>query len=243
MTEERLFTGNSPAAVGIVVPARNEEKLLPACLRSLATAMDRIELPSTLVLVLDRCTDRSAELVEQFRSERSDVRLLQAGEPGVGAARAAGVAALLAEHDPAGLWIATSDADSEVPADWLARQLAYAQAGADVVLGTVVVTDWSEQPDSVPRRYLAGYQAELGHSHLHGANLSLSAPAYLAAGGFEGVSNDEDLGLVRRLEAIGAAIVRAADLPVITSARLAGRAPAGFAGHLEKLAELTDAVG
>jgi glycosyltransferase involved in cell wall biosynthesis len=243
VTEEPSFCGTLQTSVGIVIPVRNEEKLLPACLRSIAAALDRITLPSTLVLVLDRCTDRSAEIVEQFRLDRTDVRLLRSAGPGVGAARAAGIAELLAKHDPADLWIACSDADSEVPADWLVRQLAYAEAGADAVLGTVMVTDWSEQPTSVPLRYLAGYQAEPGHPHLHGANLSLHARAYLAAGGFDNVPNDEDLGLVRRLESIGARIVRAADLPVITSARLAGRAPAGFAGHLSELAELSDAVG
>lgn len=243
MTETPLAPGIPPTAVGLVVPARNEEKLLPACLRSIAVALERIDLPSTLVLVLDRCTDRTAELAERFRDGHAYVRVVRADEPGVGAARAAGVAALLAEHEPARLWIATSDADSEVPPDWLVRQLGYAEAGADAVLGTVAVTDWSEQSASVRLRYLAGYRAQLGHPHLHGANLSFSARAYLAAGGFQSVPNDEDVGLVARLESSGAAIVRAADLPVVTSARRDGRAPAGFAGHLDTLTELSDALG
>jgi hypothetical protein len=55
-------------------------------------------------------------------------------------------------------------------------------------------------------------------------------------GGFESVASDEDVRIIRRFEAAGRVLVWAADLPVVTSARVVGRAPAGFADYLSQLA-------
>ena len=59
----------------------------------------------------------------------------------LGRARRAGVAAGLAVTSAGRplerTWVASTDADSVVPAHWLTSQLAAADAGADLVLGTV----------------------------------------------------------------------------------------------------------
>ena len=57
-----------PTEVLVVVPARNEERLLPRCLQALQDAADRLaaERPGVavrVVVVLDRCSDGSAEIV------------------------------------------------------------------------------------------------------------------------------------------------------------------------------------
>jgi glycosyltransferase involved in cell wall biosynthesis len=231
-------------AVGVVIPARNEQELLPDCLRSVTEAAGRIEIPTRIVVALDRCTDRSAAIVAEFRAAGFPVRPVVVPRPGVGAARATGVRALLAELGTEGVWLASTDADSVVPTDWLARQLAHVRLGADVVVGTVRVADWSAQPSVVRDRYLAAYRAGPGHRHRHGANLGCAARHYLAVGGFaESLSCDEDVDLICRLEAAGSAMVWAADLPVITSARRTGRASGGFADYLTELAGLDDVVG
>jgi glycosyltransferase involved in cell wall biosynthesis len=229
-------------AVGVVIPAHDEQQLLPACLRSVAEAAGRLEMPSRIVVALDRCTDRSAAIVAEFRAAGLPVRSVPVPRPGVGAARAAGVRALLAELG-ADLWLACTDADSEVPPDWLTRQLAHVRLGAEVVIGTVRVTDWAGQPAGVRDRFSAAYRPEAGHRHRHGANLGCGARPYLAAGGFAELPCDEDVDLIGRLEAAGSAMVWAADLPVTTSARRIGRAPGGFADYLAELAELDDVVG
>jgi len=230
------------AAVGIVVPVRNEAELLPACLRSLAVAVREVPVPVRIVVALDRCTDASPGVVERSRQAGLPVRAVVSDRPGVGAARAAGLRALI-EDAPAGvpsgrLWLASTDADSEVAPYWLTRQLAHAARGAEVVVGTVRVADWSGQPPGVAERHAGAYRAEHGHRHLHGANLGFTAARYLAVGGFAELTHDEDVDLVSRLEAAGSAMVWAADLPVTTSARRVGRAPAGFAGYLAGLARL-----
>lgn len=235
-----------PAAVGVVIPVRDEQRLLPACLRSVAEAAGRIALPTRIVIALDRCTDRSAAIVAEFGAAGLPVRSVVAPRPGVGAARAAGMRAVLAEFGAERNWLASTDADSEVPPNWLERQLAHVRLGAQVVIGTVRVIDWSAQPAEVRDRFVAAYRPQAGHRHRHGANLACDARQYLAAGGFAELACDEDVDLIERLEALGCPMVWAADLPVVTSARRTGRATGGFADHLAGIADgagVDDAVG
>lgn len=232
-----------PDAVGVVIPAHDEQQLLPACLRSLAEAAGRIALPTRIVVALDRCTDGSAAIVADFQAKGLPVRSIAVQRPGVGAARAAGMRSVLAELGARRTWLATTDADSEVPPDWLERQLAHVLLGAQVVAGTVRVTDWSAQPAEVRDRFTAAYRPQAGHRHRHGANLAFSARQYLDAGGFAELACHEDVDLIDRLEALGCPMVWAADLPVVTSARRRGRATGGFADHFAALARLDDAVG
>ena len=229
-----------PAALGIVIPARDEEALIGCCVTSVLEATTAVAIPATVVVALDRCADRTAEIVAGLAAAGNPVRTVVSSTPGVGAARAAGMRELLAAAEPESLWLATTDADSVVPRHWLTAQLQHAERGADVVVGTVHVEDWTGHPPNVPSRYSAGYRAMSGHRHVHGANLGLRATHYLAAGGFPELDCDEDVVLVGRLEALGSALVWAADGSVTTSARTTARAPHGFAAHLLSLAEATD---
>ena len=232
-----------PGAVGVLIPAHDEQELLPACLRSVLVAAGRLSVPVRIAVALDRCTDRSPEIVAGFAKAGLPVLAVPVPRPGVGAARAAAARALLAGCRSQRLWLASTDADSQVPADWLIRQLAHVRLGAEVVVGTVRVTDWSAQPPGLAERFTAAYRPEPGHRHRHGANLAFSRTRYLTAGGFAELESDEDVDLIGRLEAIGSAVVWAADLPVTTSARRLGRAPAGFAGYLARWAEVDAEVG
>ena len=49
-------------AIGVVVPAHNEEDLLPACLTAVRQAARVLAgMPVHLVVVADACTDRTAD--------------------------------------------------------------------------------------------------------------------------------------------------------------------------------------
>jgi glycosyltransferase involved in cell wall biosynthesis len=100
----------------VVIPAHDEADRLPACLASVAAAADAVNLPVTVVVVLDACTDHSEEVVGD------GVRVLRVSVRNVGAARAAGFAAASAA-DPT-TWLACIDADCVVPTRWLADQVA-----------------------------------------------------------------------------------------------------------------------
>ncbi|KQY46166.1 glycosyltransferase family 2 protein [Cellulomonas sp. Root137] len=220
--------------VVVVVPARDEEQLVGRCLGSLQSARQaaravRPDLTVDLVLVLDRCTDgtRSVAL------GHLDVRLVDLDEGRAGAARAAGVRDALARStaDPARTWVAGTDADSVVPEGWILEHLRLADAGADVVVGTV-----RPDPTDLSPAQLAAWRTTRvpgrPNGHVHGANLGVRADAYLRAGGFPDLPEHEDVDLVEALTALGARVVATDDCDVLTSGRLVGRTPGGYAGYL-----------
>jgi glycosyltransferase involved in cell wall biosynthesis len=222
------------SAVGVVVPARNEELLLPACLDSIRDAVAAIApIPVTVVVALDSCTDLSAQIV----AERSWVSHVRTEASNVGLARRLGTEEVLTQLADVPLdevWLAQTDADSAVPPDWLAGQVALADDGWEVVVGTVAVADWSEHHPSVRTRWAAEYDAYEHHRHVHGANLGLTAASYVAAGGWPALQAHEDVALIRSLAQ--RRVVATATLPVVTSARRAPRAPGGFGDTLNGLA-------
>ncbi|HEY7010632.1 MAG TPA: glycosyltransferase family 2 protein [Jatrophihabitantaceae bacterium] len=228
------------AEVGVVIPVADEEERLPACLDALDVARACVNrgLTVRVVVVLDGCTDRS----EAIARARKDIDVLTVRLGRVGAVRAAGVRRVLHDAAPQQLWIANTDADSTVPADWLSGMVALAEAdadgdingGADVVLGTVV--PGPGLADAMHRRWHAQHTLRDGHRHVHGANFGIRADAYLAARGWPDVSSGEDELLAARALATGARIVRTGALPVTTSTRLIGRAPRGFSSYLRGLA-------
>lgn len=121
--------------------------------------------------------------------------------------------------------------------DWLAHHLRWAWAGLDGIAGLVEVA-W--RPDQA--QLAARFQASMrrlgcgeGHAHVHGANLGLRASRWVEVGGCDERADGEDHDLWRRLRAVGARLHGATDLPVVTSSRLDGRAPAGFSGYLRAL--------
>jgi glycosyltransferase involved in cell wall biosynthesis len=230
-------------AVGVVVPARNEERGLAACLRGLSASAAAADVPVFAVVVLDSCTDDSAAVAADALAMSSLPALCMTTDAAtVGGARRQGVEYLLSDTggpDPVRLWIATTDADSLVPTNWIAGHVRHARAGSEIVAGTVDVEDWTHWLPAVEdvyrRQYATGLVAD-GHGHVHGANLGIRADTYLAVGGFRPVSGDEDVDLIRRAQASGVAVTWAMDIPVRTSARPVGRTTAGFASHLRDIA-------
>lgn len=223
-------------AAGVVVPAHDEEELLPACLVALRYAAAAISIPVYIMVVADTCADRTAAT-----ARACGAAVISIGARNVGAARAAGMTGLLrlmAGHDAAATWLATTDADTIVPAGWLRRQLEYAAAGWDVVLGTVTVSDWDGHPPHVPDAFERRYAFGAGpHPHVHGANLGIRASAYLAAGGFPPLRTAEDHALLAAATEAGCAVLQAGDLAVETSSRRQARAPGGFGQLLRTLAD------
>ncbi|CAM4520568.1 glycosyltransferase family 2 protein [Nocardia ninae] len=220
--------GDAVARIVVVVPVRNEGRLLPECLAALARAAARVDVRVRIQLVLDACTDESEQVPPP------EVEVMRVEERNVGAARARGFlhagAACGAET-----WFATTDADSQVDELWLRRQLDYARAGSDVVAGIVEVRDWAPHTPATRRRYEDEYRTSGPHGHIHGANLGFRADAYWRVDGFQQLRTGEDVDLVTRMVADGARIAWAEDVRVITSARRVGRAPQGFAAHLRRI--------
>jgi glycosyltransferase involved in cell wall biosynthesis len=229
--------------VVVVVPARDEQDRILRCLESIRSAVRRLGRtgpPVTIVVVADGCTD---ETVQRARSV-ADVTVLQQPPRGVGAARAHGVeyALALIARDPRTVWIANTDADSHVPREWLAHQLRLADAGGDVVVGTVR-PDFRELDDRQVRAWTSMHRPGHPNGHVHGANLGLRASAYRAAGGFSATPEHEDVELVARIAARGFTLVPSDAVEVITSGRQQGRTPGGYARYLrEDLIDVSQAI-
>jgi GT2 family glycosyltransferase len=219
--------------IGVVIPAHNEEALLPACLDAVAVAVAGVDIPVRVVVALDRCSDGSARAVARHRG----VRTVSIDAGNVGLARAAGTNEVLRDarrHRLETVWLASTDGDSVVPGDWLRRQIAFARSGWEVVVGTVRVDDWSGHPPHVGRRWATTYQPIDHHPHVHGANFGCTALAYLESGGWRPLATDEDVALLYALR--HRRVLRTASIPVTTSARHDPRARGGFGDALRRLA-------
>jgi glycosyltransferase involved in cell wall biosynthesis len=236
--------------LAVVIPARDEERLLGPCLDAVLAAVDHLgdgpparpsRVAVEVVVALDSCTDRSADVAGRF-----PVRIVHLDTGSVGAARraAAGVALDAAGRRgsrPEVTWLACTDADTVVPSDWLARHLVAADAGADVLLGTVE-PDASCDP-GLGRAWHRLHHLGEGHPYVHGANLGVRGSAYLAVGGFGDDTAHEDVELVGRLRAAGFRCLASDRARVRTSARTDGRVPRGFSTYLATLAPHLVAAG
>lgn len=224
-------------SLAVVIPARNEQERLPRCLSAVfaaeAVLLQRMSdaPPIRVVVVLDSCTDGSRAIVEKW--PRVEVLTRELGL--VGAARAAGVEYVLATpHLSQPDWIACTDADSAVPAEWLVQQMKHASADTDLLLGVVRPDAEELQPSSL-NRWISQYHFQDGHPHIHGANMGVRAEIYRRAGGFPALPEHEDVVLAQRIRLLGGRVVSTGSEPVLTSARTEGRTPGGMAGYLAKI--------
>ena len=229
--------------VCVLIPACNEQELLPRCLDSVLLACASLPKTATaeIVVAVDRSWDGTARLAKRLLRGRGRVVEIDAGC--VGIARAAAASAALANHqgDLSQCWLANTDADCVVPTDWLLDQMALADAGVEAVTGTIDVDHFGEHDSGVERRFRESYviHEDGTHPHVHGANLGVRADAYVRAGGWKQLRTAEDHDLWNRLGALGCERVTMGRLKVVTSGRRVGRAPLGFA---EALAAHNEAV-
>lgn len=259
------------------MPVHNEEHLLGPALHALRGAAEVLgwRRPATalgITVVLDHCSDRSAEIAARFAGSNAGlgtgVRVLNRRFRNAGASRAAGVAAALRgagtgkverpghlettatvetaepQEYPVPLdntWLANTDADSRVPEDWLLRQLEFADAGWDVVLGSVEPDATGMDPELL-RSWRLRHPLEERHGNVYGANLGVRASAYRHAGGFPPLRTSEDRALVEELRRKGFAVIATDSARVLTSGRTVARAPHGFGAYLRALGVETAAA-
>ncbi len=224
--------------IAVLIPARNEEALLPRCLLSVLAAQRLLpaHISSDVVVVSDSCSDGTANVARQLLRSCGSVVEARAGSVGLARAMAAQTALARFGGDASRCWLANTDADCEVPATWLLDQLALAHNGYAAVAGIVDVDCFEEHLPIVESRFRMTYQINTdgSHPHVHGANLGMRADAYLAAGGWNPLTTAEDHDLWGRLRACTGPHLSDARLQVLTSGRRVGRAPLGFAGALSK---------
>ncbi|MFJ6752086.1 glycosyltransferase [Streptomyces sp. NPDC091266] len=232
----------NPEAIAVLIPAHNEQELLPRALAAVRAAARHPALADVHILTVvaaDACVDGTAEVASE-----AGASVLSLGSQNPGKARAAAAQHAMAtlETSPTTTWIASTDADSVVPPNWLAFQLDQARAGWEAVVGTVTVAQWPPVPQLADRHHELYHASRPSggepwrHPHVHGANLGVAAEAYQKVGGFPALPVGEDHAFVSALERNGHRVLRTPNCPVETSSRLRPRAVGGFGDHLAQLA-------
>ena len=222
--------------IGVVIPARNEEALLPRCLRSVLAACARLptDVTADIVVAVDSSTDRTLKRAKTMVRGHGTVVTTDAGI--VGCVRARAVEVLLqryqGQHNRC--WLANTDADCCVPVTWLEDQLSLAIEGFEAAAGIIDVDSFAEHDPAVHERFRNSYviHPDGSHPHIHGANLGVRADAYVRAGGWGQLATAEDHDLWRRLKHLEARTISVGRMCVVTSGRRVGRAPLGFAAAL-----------
>ena len=216
--------------IGIVIPAHNEADSISACLDAIKQAIAQLssDIAVQPVVVLDSCDDDTLSKVQNAHVDwlRCEFRC-------VGKVRDLGVRYLIEQGAD---WIACTDADSMVEADWLVAQIKHLKAEPTAMIcGVVSIDCWDALSENTKQQYLAHYQDCMNHRHIHGANLSFTSQDYVAVGGFDELTCHEDVGLVKKFEQANLSIIWSNLVRVVTSSRLDARADEGFAHFLRDL--------
>ena len=224
------------AAVVVAVPARDEADSIERCVASIDRAAAACGLPTHLVVAADSCGDDTAAFAAGVTVHHTVRTVVEGGWGSVGAARRAAVDLALATTRPRSprVWIANTDGDGTVPTDWLLGQIALADDGADLVLGTVELD--ATAPVELLQRFAGSYLVDAdGHQHVHAANLGIRASGYRRIGGWDPAATlGEEHDLLERATAAGLVVARP-HAPVTTSSRTSSRVVGGFATDLARL--------
>lgn len=231
----------------VVVPARDEEERIAACIGALACqdGVDRAEYE--VVLVLDGCADRTGERAraEAARHPGVTLHVIPSDAGGAGRSRRAGMELACARLAGLGLadgLIASTDADTVPDRLWLRHQLDLVAGGAHAIGGVIEVdagdlaADDLRPRESRLRRRLAAVGDDGGgaaeHPFFSGASLGITVDAYRRTGGLRPLATLEDQALERSLIDNAIPITRSMSVRVLTSGRTDGRARHGLSADL-----------
>lgn len=197
-------------SVAILVPARNEEKNIEACLNSLL----KLNYPKELLEIWvgnDGSTDNTSYLIDQFCNSHQHIKKYEVRET-LGTARAKGnVLAHLVNASKAE-YVFVTDADIEVGEDWLKHLLSFLLepkvgmvSGTTVVQGSSYFEKWQGLEWTLGNGHIIGLDRLGLKSTAVGNNMCFTREAYHATGGYENMpfSVTEDFQLFKAIRSKG----------------------------------------
>jgi glycosyltransferase involved in cell wall biosynthesis len=148
--------------ISVVIPVYNEEKYLPACLKSL---FDQVEKPKEVIIVDNNSTDQTVALAKKF-----PVKIVTEKKQGITWARNRGF------NEAQGDIIARCDADCLLPKDWIKRIAdQFSQKNIDGLTGPVKFYDLPLQSKLISEIYLKNLYWLQGRKNiLIGPNMAIS---------------------------------------------------------------------
>lgn len=201
----------SSGRVSAVVPARNEEEVIAACVESLAVQEEIAEI----LVIDDQSSDRTAEIVRSLAAKYSKVRLLEVGELPAGWV-GKNHAVWTGAKEAGGEWLLFTDADAVHTADSVAKALAIAGENDAALVSfspEQVMQTWYEKaviPYVFTRlnkrfRFADVNDPRNEAAAANGQFISIRRDAYDAVGGHASIAGEvlEDVALAARVKAAG----------------------------------------
>jgi len=196
--------------ISILIPARNEEKYLPACLESISKLKYPTHLTEVIVLD-DRSDDRTGEIAREYCSKYSHFNLYNITDSRAGLAGKMKVLCQGIEY-ATGEFILVTDADCEVNANWANAMVSYFTNNTGMVGGATLLSK-SDIKESIFAKIqaldwlflegVASGSAGSGYpTSILGNNFAFRKQAYTETGGYEaiGFSLTEDMVLMRAIQ-------------------------------------------
>lgn len=210
--------------VSVVVPARNEEKLLPRCLFALRQQKyDDFEI----IVVDSASTDHTQQVARSFGA-----RVVRVNDPGVGLARQAGFEATTGEI------IVSTDADTVTDPNWLKQIVApFADQSVVGTFGTIELTGqriWTRLGHALFSSFQAA-NLQVGRPLFCGPNFAVRKDVFLAVNGFmvdgEYPGEAEDMRLAQKLKKRGKIVFLPNNKVIVSSRRLDNGQGLRYTGH------------
>jgi cellulose synthase/poly-beta-1,6-N-acetylglucosamine synthase-like glycosyltransferase len=211
MTAPFLSTPHTIGGISAIVPARNEETVIAACVGSLAIQSEITEI----VVVNDQSSDQTAAVVRDLATRIAKLRLLEAQEPPLGVVgknNALTLGARKASSD----WLLFTDADVELEKGATTRALQIVQENQAALLSfspQQITEKWYEKAlipfvyCRLARKfsYAAVNDPNSAAAAANGQFLLIRREVYEAVGGHARFASDvlEDVALARAVKAAG----------------------------------------
>jgi glycosyltransferase involved in cell wall biosynthesis len=208
ITEQTKQTGSTAPVVSVIIPARNEEASLGACLESVVA---QTGVAFEIIVVDDHSTDRTREIAASF----SKVRLIEA-PPLPGGWTGKNNAVATGARQASGEWLLFTDADTLHVLGSLARALSEAQQNEVELLSyspeQIAVTFWeiatlpvvfAELARQYPTSKVSDPSSPIAAAN--GQYILVRRDTYDAVGGHGAVATDilEDVALARAVKNSG----------------------------------------
>ncbi len=195
----------------IIIPARNEEENMEACLQSIF----QNNYPAhhfEVVVIDDFSTDTTIEKIKHLQKEHSNLRLFLLqdllGKTNINSYKKKAIE--LAIGKASGDWIITTDADCVVPQQWLSNFNDYINQNGPVFIAAPV--SFIQQNTFVSRFQSLDFMSLQGitaasvaagfHSMCNGANLAYEKEAFYKVAGFAGIdtiASGDDMLLMHKI--------------------------------------------
>ncbi|MEK7143063.1 MAG: glycosyltransferase [Patescibacteria group bacterium] len=188
--------------ISVVIPGWNEEKTIARTLSSLSH--QKTSFPFEVIFVDNNCTDNTVKIAESFRGAIENLEIICEKKQGIGAARNAGFKAAQSEI------IASTDSDTILPEDWLAKIYNTFQENPQAIglVGTYIFEGKSRLFNLGTKIIMISadlfHRIIAGSFAFRGLNFAIKKEAWEKAGGFNPkISALEDVDLSLRAKKLG----------------------------------------